>query len=68
MSIGLPNSKRDKRARYWMLWRQGSMSAMQAITAYIQYCKRLPDRQYVFNNITTRNMLILVVSAYLALC
>lgn len=68
MSIGLPNSKKDKRARYWMLWRQGSMSGLQAITAYIQYCRRLPGRKYVFDNIKTSDMLILVVSAYLALC
>lgn len=39
MSTKLPNNKQDKRARYDMLVKQGSMSCEQADRAYKQYCK-----------------------------
>jgi len=39
MSISLPNNKQDKRARYNMLVKQGSMSRKDADRAYKQYCK-----------------------------
>jgi len=41
MSIGLPNNKTEKKARYEMLVKQGSMTIQQAKQAYRDYLERL---------------------------
>ena len=40
MSIGLPNNKAEKLARYNMLAKQGSLSYKQAKQAYRDYLRR----------------------------
>jgi len=45
MSISLPNNKEEKRARYDMLVKQGSMSRKQADKAYQQYCRICNDQK-----------------------
>lgn len=41
MSISLPNNKAEKKARYRMLVKQGSLSLQQAKQAYHDYLARL---------------------------
>ena len=41
MSISLPENKADKKARYRMLVKQGSLSLEQARQAYRDYLERL---------------------------
>ena len=47
MSIALPNNKKEKRARYWMLWRQGSISWRTAIREYRRYCRMFKQSMLV---------------------
>jgi len=39
MSISLPNNKADKKARYNMLVKQGTISYMLAELLFVNYCR-----------------------------
>ena len=71
MSVSLPNNKQEKRARYKMLVKQGSITQQEANQMYREYLrlfKRVNGNMRLFNNITIVNMLKLVSLMFAALC